>query len=122
MVGQKGGVATKLKEVSDILLSHHCIAHRLALAVGQAVNKVDYIKKFNDTLDVLFRFYEKSPVRASALKQIQVSMENPVLKPEQAKAVRWLSHENACNTLREIYPASWLVCKERLLREMTQRH
>ncbi|XP_070581491.1 zinc finger protein 862-like [Ptychodera flava] len=106
MIGKKSGVATRLKhEVSEIMVSHHCVAHRLALAVGQAANSVPYIKKFNDTLDNLFRFYEYSPVRSSALKTIQATMENPVLRPKQAKAVRWLSHENACSTLRQILPS-----------------
>nr|XP_006811542.1 PREDICTED: zinc finger protein 862-like [Saccoglossus kowalevskii] len=91
--------------VSSFMISNHCVAHKLALAVGQAANSVPYIKKFNDLLDNLYRFYEYSPVRSSGLKEIQKAMTNQVLKPKQAKAVRWLSHEAACETLRQIYPS-----------------
>ena len=49
------------------------MAHRLALAVGGASGKVDYVKKFNNTLEILCHFYEKSSVRTAALKEIHVS-------------------------------------------------
>ncbi|XP_078000900.1 zinc finger protein 862-like [Glandiceps talaboti] len=104
MVGRKTGVAKQLKQVSSFMIGNHCVAHRLALAVSQAATKIPYVRKFNDTLDSLFRFYEYSPIRMSGLKEIQKTMENPVLKPKQAKAVRWLSHDAACDTLRKIYP------------------
>ena len=37
MVGNKCGVATRLKEVSPLVISVHCIAHRTNLATLQAV-------------------------------------------------------------------------------------
>ncbi|XP_056450419.1 SCAN domain-containing protein 3-like isoform X3 [Gadus chalcogrammus] len=40
MKGNRTGVATQLKGDNAKILSIHCIAHRLALAVGQAGNKV----------------------------------------------------------------------------------
>jgi len=36
MTGSKFGVSTRLKQKQTILVSIHCVAHRLALAAGQA--------------------------------------------------------------------------------------
>ena len=34
----------------------------------------------------------------------QVTLDQPQLKPKQPKAVRWLSHDAACDTMRQIVP------------------
>ncbi|XP_070578683.1 uncharacterized protein [Ptychodera flava] len=98
---------------SSFMLSHHCVAHRLALVVGhQAANGVLYVKRFNEILD------KNSPVRSSGLKEIQKTIENPVLKPKQAKAVQWLSHDSACTTINQILPSLMIS----LQREASERH
>lgn len=62
MLRCRGGVSTLMKERVPYLIANHCVAHRLALACGQA-------KKFKSILDQLYRFYQNSAVR---LKSIQV--------------------------------------------------
>lgn len=56
MVGRKAGVATLLREQNSQIVSIHCVAHRLALAVAQAGDAVPYIKKFKILLHNLFSF------------------------------------------------------------------
>ncbi|XP_071166178.1 zinc finger protein 862-like [Mytilus edulis] len=118
MVGRKGGVAALLKQESSLLISNHCVAHRLALAVRQAADNIQEIKKFNVHLDALFKFYDNSPVRMAALKNIQTISDNPTLKLKQPKAMRWLSHDKACDTLRQILPSVMMS----LEREANERH
>lgn len=36
---------------------------------------------------------------------IQETMKSAKLKPKQPKAVRWLSHDSACDTIRKILPS-----------------
>ena len=72
MLGRKNGVAAKLRELVSHLLSNHCVAHRLALAVAQSTKDITYLKTFKDIFDQLFRFYRNSPVRMAALHEIQV--------------------------------------------------
>jgi hypothetical protein len=72
MVGKRNGVVAKLKELVPNLLSNHCVAHRLALAVSQSTKNLPYLKTFKDVLDQVFRFYRNSPVRMAALHEIQV--------------------------------------------------
>ena len=88
MLGVRGGVAALPKEDAQFMIANHCIAHRLALACGQASNEVPYLKKFKAILDQLYRFYENSPVRTAGLHNIQEILNEPNLKLCQAKDVR----------------------------------
>ena len=106
MTGCVSGVATRLKHKQPILTSIHCVAHRLALAAGQAGDKVPYIANtFKSTLRQLFHFYENSSVRMSGLKAIEQILELPEIKLKKAADTRWLSHDNACKTLVKVLPA-----------------
>ena len=106
MIGKHSGVATRLKNKQPILTSIHCMAHRLALAAGQAGEKIRFIKNtFKPTLRQLSYFYENSSVRSSGLKALQELLETPALKLKKPLDVRWLSHDNACQTLKRVLPA-----------------
>ena len=106
MIGRHSGVATRLKAVQPVITSIHCVAHRLALAAGQAGDKVKFIADtFKPTLKQLFYFYENSSVRLSALKSIQELLETPELKLKKPLDTRWLSHDAACQTLMKIFPS-----------------
>ena len=80
MLGMRGGVATLLKKEVPFMIANHCIAHRLALACGQASDEVPYIKKFKAILDQLYRFYDNFPVRTAGLHSIQEILNEPNLK------------------------------------------
>ena len=116
MLGRRGGVSRLLKDKIPFLVSNHCIAHRLALACGQAANEIPYLKKFKDILDQIYRFYKYSPVRTAGLKEIQDVLNDPRLNLTQAKDVRWLSHDRAVSHLRKCFQ-SVLVSLEREAQE-----
>ena len=40
MLGSREGISKLLRDKSPFLVSNHCIAHRLALACGQAANQI----------------------------------------------------------------------------------
>ena len=75
MIGNRNGVAAKLKEKVPWLVNNHCVAHRLALASSQAAVTIAYMKKFKDIVAQLFRFYDFSAVRTAGLKDIQSVLE-----------------------------------------------
>ena len=97
------GVSKLLKDTVPFLVSHHCIAHRLALACGQSANEIQYLRKFKSVLDQLYRFYSHSAVRTAGLRSIQEVLDDPQLKLTQAKDVRWLTHERAVSHLRQCF-------------------
>ena len=106
MTGRVSGVAARLKSRQTNLTTIHCVAHRLALAAGQAGEKVPYLcTTFKPTLRQLFNFYQNSSVRMSGLKAIEQVLQLPELKLKKAADTRWLSHDNACKTLVRVLPA-----------------
>ncbi|XP_064633641.1 zinc finger protein 862-like [Lineus longissimus] len=88
MAGRNNGVATQLKRLSPMLVSCHCVAHRLALAMSDIGKKVPYIKKFNELLQMLFQFYDASTVHYAGLRTIKEAIEEQVLKPKRALTTR----------------------------------
>ena len=106
MIGRVSGVATRLKHKQPVLISIHCVAHRLALAAGQAGEKVPFLStRFKPTLRQLFYFFENSAVRMSGLKSLEQILNLPELKLKKAADTRWLSHDTACHTLVRVLPA-----------------
>ena len=106
MTGKHSGVAARIKAKQPILTSTHCIAHRLALAAGQAGDKVKFIADtFKPTLKQLFYFYENSPIRLNGLKAIEELLQTPELKLKKPLDTCWLSHDAACQTLKKVLPA-----------------
>ncbi|KAH3861829.1 hypothetical protein DPMN_024780 [Dreissena polymorpha] len=47
ITGVRGGVKTLIKQKNCLMLSIHCIAHRLALASGQSADNDKYLKKIS---------------------------------------------------------------------------
>ncbi|XP_077862323.1 zinc finger protein 862-like [Saccoglossus kowalevskii] len=72
MVGKRSGVGQRLREKNEKLLNIHCVAHRLALAAAQAMRDIPYMKRFSNTLQQLYKYYQNSSVRMAGLTEIQV--------------------------------------------------
>ena len=106
MIGKHSGVATRLKNKQPILTSILCMAHWLPLAASQGGEKIKFIKNtFKPTLRQLFYFNENSSVRGSGLKALQELLETPALKLKKPLDTCWLSHDNTCQTLKEVLTA-----------------
>ena len=105
MTGRLTGVGTRLHQSNPYLVAIHCVAHRLALACSQAGEKVPYVQKFKRALTTLYSFFHTSAVRTAGLKAIQELLNSPSLKMKEAKDVRWLSHDQAVQTIQITLPA-----------------
>ena len=112
MVGARNGVATRLKSHNPVMISIHCVAHRLALAATQAADSIPYLKKFKQYLFQIFYYYHNSAVWSASLKAIQEVLEDPILKTKEAGDTRWLSHDQAVSTVRQILPSAIVHMEE----------
>nr|XP_042906443.1 zinc finger protein 862-like [Parasteatoda tepidariorum] len=91
MVGKKSGLATRLTELNHCLISVHCSAHRLALVLQNAVNDIQSIKSYNDSLKAIFMYFNASAVRSAKLMIVQKLVQETALKYPKLHSVRWLS-------------------------------
>ena len=60
------------------MLNVHCVAHRLALASADAAKNVIEVQMFLETINTIFKYYEKSALLTAGFKDIQVSEYMPL--------------------------------------------
>lgn len=65
MVGLRSDVGVRLQSVCPIMIRHHCINHRLALACGDANETIKYISTVKVVLRQVWKWLE-NPKRAAA--------------------------------------------------------
>jgi len=70
MTGQFSGVATLLKAKFPLIKSFHCMAHRLELAVKNAVDTVNVASQFRIFTDELYKVYSMSPKNLAELQVV----------------------------------------------------
>lgn len=112
MVGKNSGTVKRLRDHVPHLISVHCIAHRLALAAGQAADKVQYMIKFQEKVNALYKYFEFSPKNLRKLENVQqILFESGDVSSAKGRrfvqvfATRWLSFEGSLNALLANYPA-----------------
>ncbi|XP_006818180.1 zinc finger protein 862-like, partial [Saccoglossus kowalevskii] len=65
MTGKQNGVAARLRRLNKLILSFHCICHKLALACVDTEKEIGYIKEVATTLTQAWKFFENSPKRTN---------------------------------------------------------
>ena len=92
MTGVHAGVIIQMKKKNPFMLSTHCIAHRLALASGQAADSIFY-KKYQQYINTIYKYYHYSSKHWSKLKEIQTILQHAEIKLKQTFYTRCLSFE-----------------------------
>ena len=76
MSGHKSGVQKRLKDIQPGLMYTYCVAHRLELAMLDALKlKDDYLHRFDESINGLFKFYYYSPIWRNELKDMTPEIE-----------------------------------------------
>ena len=78
MMGDVNGVAGQLKRHVPHVVMLHCVAHKLELAVHDAVKRVAYLQTFDDTVKAIFKMYYRSAKKSKELKEIGDIVEEKV--------------------------------------------
>ncbi len=90
MTGVHNGVATQLKRVQPNMISIHCVAHRLALAVIQAAKLVKPVNRFKNYINSLFVYFHGSANCQGILKATFEALQGkPGLKLRKPSDTRW---------------------------------
>lgn len=102
MLGKRGGVIRKIKEVIPSALGIHCVAHKLELAVLNANKSGSKMRKFEDTLKGIFNFYHYSPKRRRELAEISNLFDTELARFSGVHQVRWMaSKEHTVSALKK---------------------
>lgn len=96
MMGEKTGVAARLKSRVPHIITLHCIAHKLELAVLDAVKDCPYLIVFEETLKSIFKFYYYSTKKRRQLTEIGELLDEKVAHFSGLKSTRWLPSRLRC--------------------------
>ncbi|XP_067656447.1 zinc finger protein 862-like [Haliotis asinina] len=91
-MGAKNGVAKQLSDLVDNkVIITHCVAHKLELGVLDGIKHMDYVKKFEDTIKRICKFYSYSPKRRQELQKLACFFQENLIMYTEIKAIRWVS-------------------------------
>lgn len=88
------GVAKQFQDDCPGLVAVHCIAHRLELAIGDALKCVKFAGVAEDVVKGIYTFYHSSPKRTKELKDIGEVLNEKVLRHVGIHRIRWLQSKN----------------------------
>ena len=103
MTGRYRGLGALLTAACPNLVQIHCVAHRLALASGQAADTVNQYKKVQNTVNALYNYFQYSAIRMSQLHMMQKVVADHSIAMHQMFSTRWLSFHGAIDALRKSY-------------------
>ena len=98
--GETNGVQALFKKEYSWCLFVWCVAHRLELALKDALTNT-YFKKVDEVLLRLYYLYENSPKKLRGLKELHLAYKDTFqfvegsVKPKRASGTRWISHKLA---------------------------
>ena len=99
MTGVCSGVTTQIKKINPFIVSTLCIAHRLALACGQAADGDRYLKRYQEMVNSIYKYHHYSCKHSANLKEIQNILDSAERKFKQVFHTRWLSFHGAVQAI-----------------------
>ncbi|XP_063609950.1 zinc finger protein 862-like [Penaeus indicus] len=99
-MGHKSGVQVSARKDVPHTLVIHCINHNLELAILDIKKGIPYLQKFEETLQLVFKFYYYSPKRRRELYSIAQILDDKLVHYGGIQQIRWLaSQERALKAL-----------------------
>ena len=133
MLGTNKGVGKLLKDKYPDMKTVHCLAHRLELAIKDAVKAsgTKQYEKLMTALIGLYYFYKRSSKQRKGLRKAMQVLELTGSMPPRVGGTRWLSHtKRAIESVLQIYQAlvfhlenesHWNAKAEGLVKLLTNR-
>lgn len=91
MLGNRTGLATKLRSRFPLVIPWHCFNHRLELSVHDAVKCCNEINNFKSFMDLLYSTYSMSPKCMRELAECAKDLEVQLTRIGRVLGVRWVA-------------------------------
>ena len=106
MTGRDNGVAVRLQKLYPFMLTAHCVAHKEALAAGDAAKENDVCDFMETSLPQVITYHSHSTKRKDHLTKLQEQLQVDQLRALKMVATRWLSRGAATERVFNIIPGS----------------
>ena len=91
-IGKKKGISALLTNQKNHVVTMHCVAHRLELAVLDVVKSDQNLKYVSEMLYLLYKHYHYSPKALGEMKRVAEALNLSCLKPVRSSGTRWTPH------------------------------
>ena len=113
MLGVHSGVGARLKKKFPALLLCHCLNHRLALAISNAVSSINGFYSIPAFFDKIYSVYSYCSKLETQLCEISIHLDLQLKKIGKIFTVRWIaSSYRAVKALWNDYPALYVHFKK----------
>ena len=102
MMGNTGGVSTRLCGINPHLIINHCCAHRLSLALEDSEHD-EFLLEMDHAIKKLYKYFSKSSKKVMCLKKWASLKKLKFHKILKFFDVRWLSKMNCIRNIRISY-------------------
>lgn len=91
LTGKNSGLVVRLKEKFPNVQSVHCMAHRLELAVKDALKQAPGTNQFEIFISKLYSLYNQSTRNARLLREAAAELDIQILRIGQIFTIRWVA-------------------------------
>uniref|UniRef100_A0A8C4WEK7 Uncharacterized protein n=1 Tax=Gopherus evgoodei TaxID=1825980 RepID=A0A8C4WEK7_9SAUR len=109
MADRLNGVGTKLKSVCPLLTEMHCVSHRNSLLPAESVVNIEYVRKYETTVDAVYRLYSNFKGESNSLQELQSVLDLCEIDLEGPKTIHWTSIFPAVEAIDSSWPTLVLL-------------
>ncbi|XP_025044376.2 uncharacterized protein C17orf113 isoform X2 [Pelodiscus sinensis] len=103
------GVGAKLKSVCPLLTEMHCLSHKSSLLPAESVANIEYVRKYESTVDAVFRLYSNFKGESNSLQELQSILDLGEMDLKGPKTIHWTSMFPAVEAIDSSWPTLVLL-------------
>ncbi|XP_074835213.1 uncharacterized protein C17orf113-like isoform X1 [Carettochelys insculpta] len=109
MADRPNGVGAKLKSICPLLIEMHCLSHRSSLLPAESIVNIEYVQKYETTVDAVYRLYSSLKGEGNSLRELQSVLELCEIDLEGPKTIHWASIFPAVEAIDSSWPTLVLL-------------
>ncbi|XP_069490583.1 uncharacterized protein C17orf113-like isoform X2 [Ambystoma mexicanum] len=109
MSDRSQGVVSKLKSICPLLTEMHSVSHSSSLFSAESLLNIEYVKKYEGTVDAIFRLYSNLKGESQSLEELQGVLRLCGIDLEGPLSIHWTSVLPAIETVDSSWPTLVLL-------------
>ncbi|XP_078501543.1 uncharacterized protein C17orf113 homolog isoform X2 [Lissotriton helveticus] len=109
MSHRSDGAGIKLRSICPLLTEMHCLFHSDSLFPADSVLNIDYVQKYESTVDAIFRLYSNLKGESHCLEDLQSVPSLCDIDLQGPQPIRWTSVLPAIETIDSSWPTLVLL-------------
>lgn len=103
------GVGTALTSLCPLLTEMHCLSHGSSLLPAETVVSIEYLQKYETTVDAVYRLYSSLRGKSDGLQELRSVLDLCEIDLGSPKAIHWTSIFPAVEAIDSSWPSLVLL-------------